>query len=102
MVQQHKRSYGSLRKEYGFEKIVNIINFRLEQRIFESELKAKTTFPELFQLSPARDVQRTASENNAARSEAEALEEIASLEGKNGDENGLHEGEGAKDGNNPL
>lgn len=43
-------------------------------------MKAKIEFPELFQSSPARDVQRATSENDAARSEAAALEEIVSLE----------------------
>jgi hypothetical protein len=46
-------------------------------------LKVKTAFPELFQLFPARDIHRTISENNIAGPEIEALEEIASMEGKN-------------------
>jgi hypothetical protein len=41
-------------------------------------LKAKIAFRELFQTSPARDVQRNEPENNAARSAAEALEELTS------------------------
>jgi hypothetical protein len=60
-------------------------------------LKAKTAFPELFQLSPARDVHRTASENNAARSEAEALEEIVSMEGKNEENNEVFQAEDSED-----
>lgn len=63
-------------KDFGIDKIVDIIRNLLEYRIFEPELQAKMEFPELFRTSPARDVQRTTSENDAVRSEAEALEEI--------------------------
>jgi len=56
----------------------------LDQRVFESELKAKIAFPELFQTSPARDVQRNESENDAARSVAEALEELTSASERGG------------------
>ena len=56
----------------------------LDQRVFEPELKAKIAFPELFQTSPARDVQRNESENDAARSAAEALEELTSASKRGG------------------
>ncbi|KAH8696296.1 hypothetical protein BGW36DRAFT_397879 [Talaromyces proteolyticus] len=61
-------------------KVVDIIKILLEKQIFQSDVKAKIEFPELFHSSPARDVQRAASENDAARSAAEALEEVASRE----------------------
>jgi hypothetical protein len=64
--------------DFGFDKIVDIVKALLDQCIFESELKAKIAFPELFQTSPARDVQRNESEDDAARSAAEVLEELAS------------------------
>jgi hypothetical protein len=102
VVQQHQSSFGPLLRDYGLNRVVDIIKALLEDRIFESELKAKIAFPELFQLSPARDVQRTASENNAARSEAEALEEIASLEGKDDKENEDCQDEDAVDGKTPI
>jgi hypothetical protein len=66
VVQQHK-NYGPLLKDYGFDKVVNNIKVLLEQRIFESELKAKIAFPELFQLSPVHDVQRTVLDNPLIR-----------------------------------
>jgi len=47
-------------------------------------LQAKITFPELFRSSPARDVQRSASEVDAARSEAEALEVLSSASEQGG------------------
>ena len=71
-------------KDFGFDKVVDIVKTLLDQRVFESELKAKIAFPELFQTSPARDVQRNESENDAARSAAEALEELTSASERGG------------------
>ena len=85
VVEKHRSSFQPLIKEFGNDKIIGILKELLAGRIFQSELRAKVEFPELFRSSPARDVQRTTSENDAARSEAEALEEIASLEGKEDD-----------------
>jgi hypothetical protein len=79
IVQQHRRSFGSLTEDFGLDKVVDIIKVLLDQCVFESELKAKIAFPELFQTSAARDIQRNASENDAARSATEALEEMISV-----------------------
>lgn len=51
----------------------------LDNRIFESELRAKEKFPDLFLPSPVRDIQRAESEYHAVQSVAEALGEIKSL-----------------------
>lgn len=45
-------------------------------------MRAKIEFPELYEASPSRGAQRTASEIEAARSEAEALVEAAPIPGK--------------------
>jgi hypothetical protein len=71
-------------RDFGFDKVANIVKTLLDQRVFESELKAKITFPELFQTSPARDVQYNDSENDAARSVAKALEELTSASERRG------------------
>jgi Zn-dependent M16 (insulinase) family peptidase len=84
VIEQHKESFKSLIRDFGFEKVADIVKTLLDQRVFESELKAKIAFPELFQTSPARDVQRNASENDAARSVAEALEELTSTSERGG------------------
>jgi hypothetical protein len=102
VVTKHQRSFEPLLRDYGFDKVVNIIKVLLEQRIFESELKAKVAFPELFQLSAARDVQRTISENNAARSEAEALEEVEYLEDRADEGNDDLPDEETPDGITPI
>jgi hypothetical protein len=86
-IQQHQSSFGSLLRDYRLNRIVDIIKVFLENRIFELELKAKIVFPKLFQLFPARDIQRIVLKNNAARSEAEALEKIIFLENKNDKKN---------------
>jgi hypothetical protein len=76
VIEQHRGSFQPLIKDFGFDKVADIVKTLLDQRVFESELKAKIAFPELFQSSPARDLQRNESENDAARSVAEALEEL--------------------------
>jgi hypothetical protein len=84
VIEQHKGSFQPLIKDFGFDKVADIVKALLDQRVFESELKAKIAFPELFQTSPARDVQRNESENDAARSVAEALEELTSASERGG------------------
>ncbi|KAI1375489.1 hypothetical protein F4677DRAFT_423017 [Hypoxylon crocopeplum] len=79
-VEKRPYALGSLTHDLGIEKVVEILRDLLERRVFESELKAKVEFPELFHSSPNQDVQREASEIDAARSTAEALEEITSAE----------------------
>lgn len=78
VIEQHRGSFQSLISDFGFDKVADIVKTLLDQRIFESELRAKIAFPDLFQTSPARDVQRNESENDAAQSAAEALEELTS------------------------
>jgi hypothetical protein len=56
VIQQHRQSFELLIKDFGFNKVVDIVKALLDQRVFESELKAKIVFPELFRSSPARDV----------------------------------------------
>jgi hypothetical protein len=79
LIQKHSASFGPLFKDFRAAKINEIVKVLLEARIFESELKAKIAFPELFQISPAREEQRAASQDEVARSEAGALEDIASV-----------------------
>jgi len=82
LVGRHRSLLGPLLSDFGADKVHEILRVLLEGQIFQSELKAKVEFPELFVSSPVRDEQRAASENDAARSAAEALEEIESLEGR--------------------
>lgn len=77
-MEQHRESFQSLIKDFGFDKVVEVTKVLLNQRVFESDLQARITFPELFRPSQTRDIQRATSEDNAAGSVAKALEELAS------------------------
>lgn len=79
-IEKRPSALGSLNRDLGIEKVVEILRDLLERRVFESELKAKVEFPELFVSSPRQEAKREESEIGAAKSTAEALEEIASAE----------------------
>jgi len=81
VVSQHRKSSQSILKDLGEQHVLCTLKKLLERKIFQSEVKAKLAFPDLFTTSLAQDVQHNASEADAARTEAEALEDIASLEG---------------------
>ncbi|EAS29334.3 uncharacterized protein CIMG_08080 [Coccidioides immitis RS] len=68
-------------KDFGIAKVVEILRLLLENGVFQSDLKAKVEFPELFHSFPDRDAQRTVTEKCAAQSVAEALDEIMSMGG---------------------
>jgi hypothetical protein len=79
LVKEHSSSFEALIKDFGSCKTVgNILKALLEVRVFESDIQAKIAFPELFQTTTSRSVQRAAFENEAASSEAEALEKLVS------------------------
>ncbi|EQB57289.1 ubiquinol-cytochrome-c reductase cytochrome c1 [Colletotrichum gloeosporioides Cg-14] len=67
-------------QEFGEVKLADIVKQLLENRLFESDLRAKVEFPELFRTSPQQDAQREASEADAAKSVADCLGEIARFE----------------------
>jgi hypothetical protein len=67
-------------KNFGLEKIIEIVVILLNGQIFQSELKAKIAFPKLFRTTPSRDTQRAQSENDAVRSREEALEDFLSVD----------------------
>lgn len=82
VLQQHRHKILPLVNKHGLDNIADGARHLLEKGVFESNLRAKIQFPELFQLTPARGAQRTASENEAARSEAEALAEAEPIQGE--------------------
>ncbi|KAF2094636.1 hypothetical protein NA57DRAFT_18840, partial [Rhizodiscina lignyota] len=57
LVDEHKKALSPLIRDYGVDKVAAILKKLLEQGIFQFQVKAKIEFPELFQSSPARDVQ---------------------------------------------
>ncbi len=84
LVGNSKVALAPLLRDIGEAKLIEILRDLLESRTFESELRAKVEFPELFRPSPFRDAQRQASEMSAARSTAEALDEITIQDGDEG------------------
>ncbi|KAL8689884.1 MAG: hypothetical protein Q9218_004549, partial [Villophora microphyllina] len=88
VVARHGSTFQPLNKKFGYKVVIDVTLSLLENRIFESELKAKLAFPELYQVSAARSLQHDVSEQNAARSEVEALEAISLADDE--DEQELH------------
>lgn len=78
LVDKHRPAFGPLINDFGFSETVDMLKALLETRVFESDFQAKLAFPELFQTTQSRSVQRAAFESEAVRSEAEALEELVS------------------------
>lgn len=81
LVSKHRESAKTLLQSLGEKQVIETLKTLLERKVFQSELEAKLAFPELFAISPSQNVQHIASEADAARSEAEALDDVLSLGG---------------------
>ncbi|KAK5019734.1 hypothetical protein BJ546DRAFT_1057918 [Cryomyces antarcticus] len=88
---QHCTDLRDLIHEHNIDNVCNMAKALLEQQVFESTLKAKIRFPEVFEVSPAQSAEREASEAEAAKTEADAIRGAA--EGRQGAST-LVEGEG--------
>jgi hypothetical protein len=75
-VDRNRASLQQLLNDIGEQQVLDNLQSLLERRIFESEVRAKTEFPDLFRPSPFRDIQHQAFEDDAARSTEEALDSI--------------------------
>ncbi|KAK0378425.1 hypothetical protein CLIM01_04200 [Colletotrichum limetticola] len=71
---------------FGEENTILMSQHLLECRVFESDLRAKVMFPSLFQSTPQQDADREASEADAVRSVANALDEMSQSEGEDDDD----------------
>jgi hypothetical protein len=80
VIEVRQNVFRPLIKDFGLEKIIEIVIILLNGRIFQSELKAKIAFPELFRTTPSCDLQCAELENDAIRFEAEALEDLLSMD----------------------
>ena len=74
---RHPDTFRQLNSAFGENVVVDIICSLLENGIFESELKARLNFPELYQVSAVRSLQHDVSEQDAVNSEAEAFDSIS-------------------------
>jgi hypothetical protein len=67
----------ALLQQHSEDSICNIAKLLLERQVFESSLTAKLCFPEVFDVSPAQSAEREASIAEAAKSEADAIRNVA-------------------------
>ncbi|KAF6832896.1 ubiquinol-cytochrome-c reductase cytochrome c1 [Colletotrichum plurivorum] len=81
---KNRKALVNLFQVFGKVKLTDIARQLLESRIFESDLRAKVEFPDLFRTSPLQDAQREASEADAAKSLAGVLGELARDEDEDG------------------
>jgi len=86
LVSQHRTSAQTLLQSLGENQVIDTLKTLLERKVFQSELEAKLRFPKLFTISSSQSVQHIASEADAARSEAEALDDLTSLHGNDDDD----------------
>ncbi|KAI0538482.1 hypothetical protein GGR58DRAFT_526058 [Xylaria digitata] len=70
---QNDTDVSDIIKAHNIDIVCNTARALLAEEIFESTLKAKIRFPEVFDVSPAQSAEREASEAEAAISEANAI-----------------------------
>ncbi|KAL3465037.1 hypothetical protein BJX64DRAFT_297794 [Aspergillus heterothallicus] len=80
LLQQNQPALTDLLREYNIDRTCRVAKRLLDEQIFNSNLQAKIRFPELFDVSPAQNAEREASEAEAAREEANTLREISEKE----------------------
>ncbi|KAJ3499420.1 hypothetical protein NLG97_g354 [Lecanicillium saksenae] len=81
LIKQYKtqESVANLLREYNFDVVCGLASNLLSAEIFDSTLKAKVRFPELFDSSSTQSAEKEASEAEAARYEAEAIRHALQL-----------------------
>lgn len=80
-VEKHKddESVKALIAEHNIDNVCKAAKSLLEQKVFESTIRAKIRFPELFEVSPAQSAERANSVAEAARSEVNAIKEATEV-----------------------
>ncbi|KEY74669.1 hypothetical protein S7711_09896 [Stachybotrys chartarum IBT 7711] len=78
LIQKHQgqNAVADLVREHNIDVLCTATQVLLSQEIFSSTLKAKLRFPELFEPSPNQSAEKEASEAEAARHEADAIEQV--------------------------
>jgi len=79
LIQKHQNraSVRDLIQAHNIDNVCNVAKVLLDHQVFESTLKAKIRFPEVFEVSPAQSAEREASEAEAAKTEADAIRDAA-------------------------
>ena len=76
VISQNEQPFLEVIQSFSKAVVYDITRSLLVKEVFESELKAKLQFPELYSVSAVRGLQHDVSEQDAARSEQEVLQEI--------------------------
>lgn len=71
---QHENCIQNLIKRHNTDAICNVAKILLKEQIFESELKAKICFPEVFKVSSSQGAARAIFESEAAKTKADAIQ----------------------------
>jgi hypothetical protein len=74
--QQNHAGIQHLIQEYGIDSLCQTAKALFRDQIFESTLKAKIRFPEVFEVSPGQTAERAVSEKEAARHEDAAIQNV--------------------------
>jgi hypothetical protein len=77
LIKQNKAALADILREYNVKKTSNVAKKLLESEVFDSTLKAKIRFPELFDVSPVQNAETYASQVEAARDEANTVKQIS-------------------------
>ncbi|KAJ9215062.1 hypothetical protein DTO166G4_3319 [Paecilomyces variotii] len=80
LIRQNELALTDILREYDINRTSTVAKKLLESEVFDSTLKARIRFPELFDLSPTQSAEREASEAEAARDEANTVREISDRE----------------------
>lgn len=73
---QENGEVADLINSHDLDTICKTARTLLTEQVFESTLKAKIRFPEVFDVSPAQSAEREASEAEAAKNEANAIRDV--------------------------
>lgn len=74
---QNHAEVKDLIREHDIASVCSVARTLLTEQIFESTLKAKLRFPEVFDVSPTQSAEREASEAEAAKNESDAIRDAA-------------------------
>ncbi|PLN86450.1 hypothetical protein BDW42DRAFT_190040 [Aspergillus taichungensis] len=77
-IADHEHLVRPMLPGFNLKRTAVIAKDLLQREVFKLDMKARVEFPELYVSSPAREVQHDAFEDEAARSVAEILDDIAS------------------------
>ncbi|RAL03041.1 uncharacterized protein BO80DRAFT_500793 [Aspergillus ibericus CBS 121593] len=80
LIHRNQPGLTDILREYNIDRTCNVVQRLLRDQVFQSSVRAKIRFPELFDVSPAQSADREASEAEAARDEANAVKEISERE----------------------